>query len=612
MRKLAVVLFALLFVFGTATAAFAGTTWSGTDNNGVPYSGVPAEGEYPGSPFYTAPLPDGDADDNGIGNANMTGLNVNEDDGSAVNDVIKSTNMTGNDKVAGKNQRTHGEYQNNSNSCASCHQTHTAAAKDLLFKGGVYSTCTACHDGTLGFYNVFANGAAASTAGTFGGTLAGNASVHLATGLADSMYVGMAPGGNFMVGPTGTIDDENKAWAQPFDCAACHAPHGSYSDRLLHYNPNNMANTLPSAGGQKQVGVVVYDHVPTLSEIGAAQYVAAYVYKSDLTGMKTVQNWTNGDATINLPDGEKVIVLLKKGPLDADSNYAQDKVSGVAQYTLLRDLTPWLYGYDFNPYPTKVYYTSFKDVDGKGIEGKVDWKTRNPDGTPTVVVDFEKEYGLAYAKGAAAVNAKTADIALTYVVKLGGEVVRKDANGAAYIETVAPTTIAYFGGIPITKINTDIYDEASKGMDGYGVAIGKYCGACHTDYRAQSAGQRKSYTPSGMFSFAFRHTTDNDRYTCLKCHFAHGTDVEILWDAKDYDIRDLQAAGWTEVQAKDYMKDKNPSSALKRYTNMAVCWKCHTDSKASQLKNNTYFWDPASNVPHGAETGIKTDTEYGW
>jgi len=608
-KRLAVLVLALVFVFVSATGAFAGTTWEGTDSQGNSYSGVPQQGEYQGSLHYQDPLPDGDLDDNDIGNANMTGLNADIDDGSSVNDMIKSRNMTMNDGTAGRTQRTHGEYQNNSNSCASCHQTHTAAAKDLLFKGGVYSTCAACHDGTLGFYNVFANGADASTAGTFGGTEAGNASVHLATGLVDGIYVGMAPGGNHMVGPTGSMDDEGEAWKQPFDCAACHAPHGSYSDRLLHYNPNEMANTVPSQGGQKQLDVKVIDGMPTLANVNADGYVAAIVYKADLVGMKTVQNWTNGDATVYLPDGEKVIVLLKKGPLDANADYIQDRVSGVAQFTLLRDLTPWLYGYKFDPYPIKKYFTQFKVGPGNAtaIEYAYDWQTR------TVVSDFEKEYGHAYAKGARVVEAKYADIALCYVVKLAGDVVRKNAAGSMFVENIDFNTVTDFGGIRITRINTDIYDEASKGMDGYGVLIGKYCAACHTDYRALSAGQRKSYTPTGMFSWAFRHTTNNDRYTCLKCHFAHGTDVEVMWDARDYDIRTLVSSGQfaNEAEAKAYMVDKNPSSALKRYTNMAVCWKCHTDSKASQLKNNLYFWDNEV-APHGAETGIQTHDQYGW
>ncbi len=85
--------------------------------------------------------------DNNKANANNTGslIGTNDNPNTSRPAVIKSDGMVNNDGVTGT-QRTHGEYQNNTNSCASCHQTHTAAAKNLLFKDGVYSTCTACHE----------------------------------------------------------------------------------------------------------------------------------------------------------------------------------------------------------------------------------------------------------------------------------------------------------------------------------------------------------------------------------------------------------------------------------------------------------------------------------
>lgn len=596
LKKFGVIIFSSLLVLGIATTAIAGTAGPT----------VPSDGEYMGSPNYApAPPLDGDNQDNSVGNANQTGKNVGTDTGATVNDVIKSRDMVKTDGTGGigTNQRTHGEYQNNTNSCASCHQTHTGATKDLLFKSGVFYTCTACHDGTLGFYNVFGKGAGvmgASTAGTFGGTATGNASIHLADG---SQQIAMAPGGKYQaLGTFPNKDTREKEWIAEFDCAACHAPHGSYSDRLLHYNPNNMANLYAADGGQKVTGAVV-DVLPTVTSTSPT-VVVWRTTKGALAGLKTVQDWTNGNAQAGLENEaatEPIIIVMKKGPLDANSDLVQDKVANVAQNTYLRDLTPWLYGYDFDPYPTKKYYTTLRYADAKAIEKNVDY-----------------EYGFAYVKGQDVATAATMDVGQAYVVKLAGEVVRKDAAGVPFVTSVGFNQVATFGGIAITAINPDIYDEASKGMDGYGVRIGKYCGACHTDYRAKSvdyvhisAGGMGQGT--GIFTKAFRHTTNNDRYTCLKCHYAHGTDVTVMLDSQDNNIATLVSdEGFSTDQAISYLTDKNASSALKRYTNMAVCWKCHTDSKATQLKNNSYFWNNYDTVPHGGSSGKITSSQYGW
>lgn len=537
MRKLSIALFTMLFLFGIATSAFA--AYSGTEPP-----------DTPGAPGYTAPLTSGDYMDNYVGNANNTGKNVEINNGSTVGDVIKSDGMRDNNLVGPKTQRTHGEYQNNTNSCASCHQTHTGASKDLLMKEGVYNTCSACHDGTLGFYNVYATGAMASTAGTFGGDVAGNASVHMADGFIDHS---LAPGGNFA--KTGTLNGD---WAEKFDCASCHAPHGSYSDRLLHYSPNGMGNVSIANKGQKLVAYTVYDVLP------------AYATGPDYVVYKTVSDAAYVNVTQE-PAGTPVIVVMSKQ-------------GGVYK----RDLTPWLYGYDFDPYPNKAYYTAF----GNTLDSK---------GRVKALANIEAEYGLSYAKGADVATATRADVARVYVTKLGGVVTQKDGT----VDDMNMISIANFGGIAITKVNPDIYDEA-----GYGVAIGKYCGACHTDYRAGS-GAEPGKNGTGMYSVAWRHTTNNDRYTCLKCHFAHGTDVSVMKDANDWTVARLIAAGKDPVASNDYIVDKNPSSALKRYTNMAVCWKCHTDSKAAQLKNNTFYWN-TTGVPDGGATGLDTSLEHNW
>lgn len=502
-KKVLVVLFAMLFIFGITTSAYA--AYSGTTDPGTL-----------GAPSYTAPLVTGDSADTGLGNANNTGdkIGVGTDDnlGGNVANVIKSLNMTNINGTAAA-QLTHGSYQSNTNSCASCHQTHTAQAAGLLFKQGVYATCTACHDGTLGFYNVMGetnmSDGSLPTAGTFGGVDGGNPSVHLSDG---TVGHNLAPGGNFNKIGTG-----NGNWTESFDCASCHAPHGSYSDRLLHYSPNGMGAVPIANGGLQIANIAVATSIPA-----------------------------SGSGFVLVVNNASALGLTVTGDPVAARVYDFSKGTW--------DTTPWL--------TSTVLKAGATNIDSKST--KVDFV-------------FGKSYVIDVTAGTLA-GVTTGTIDRAYVVKL---------QNATYPKI----TVANNGtGLPITKINPHVYDET-----GIGVGIGKYCGACHTDYLAKSGNGLQ-----GMYTVAYRHTTDNDSFTCLKCHFAHGTDVDVMKDAMDNTVVSLTPT-IGKPAAIAYMLDKNPSSALKRYTNMAVCWKCHTTSKATQLKNNADYWTGYVNgtVPEG-------------
>jgi predicted CXXCH cytochrome family protein len=512
--------------------------------------------------------------DNGIPNANKTGLNVTVNDGSKVGDVIKSKGLVKNDGTTG-NHRTHGEYQNNTNSCASCHQTHTGASKSLLFKDGVYNTCTACHDGTLGFYNVFEP----SNAGTFGGTHTGNMSVHLADG---SVQIKAAPGGNGAA--------NSGSWVGEFNCASCHSPHGSYSDRLLHYNPNGMGLAKKADGGIGLKGATVNDFasLPTTASVTDSDYIVVKGKASDF-GITAAQ--------INnaVPANTTVVVVMEK--------------SGA---TWVKSKNPWLYGYVYGS--PKNYFTRFYkavtedlakfDTDGKtaiaGQDGKIDAADQQFGQLKSVddgkggkdyiyVADFHDNdlgnseivfgNGFIYSEGTYLDDVKTADVGQAYTVNLDLQLIAKFGDAT--------------NGVPIYKSDSNSLMNGTGEFKGEGVKLNKYCSSCHVDYFA------KSGTATGTFSKAFRHTTDSDSYTCVRCHYAHGTDVTVMMDAHGEKIADLVAGGKTEAEAKAYMLDQNPSSALKRYTNMSVCWGCHTDSKAEQLKNTSSFND--DNDPHGLE-----------
>jgi predicted CXXCH cytochrome family protein len=551
--------------------------------------------------------------DNGIKNANQTGNGVG---GQNVNTgVLKSNDMVDNHGEKGA-QRTHGEYQNNTNSCASCHQTHTAASKSLLFKDGVYSTCTACHDGTLGFYNVFGNGDKASSAGTFGGTHDGNMSVHLADG---AVKMKAAPGGN----PNGT-----GTWDKEFNCASCHSPHGSYSDRLLHYNPNNMAAASPAEGGIKA------DKVEVVSKTSLNAWIAAKFPNKDTdagkaaridpklkyVGVKGLES-DHGLTDSEIPDTDTVIMI-----------YERSVNSSTGVVTFNKTTNPWIYGY-----PTRGssgnnhhYYTRFFTADPATIlnPGPNPSAGTYPTAKADQVIDhydyLDDTAHIKYGKGlvyapASVLDAVTfAEVSRAYVVKLDlmpildpakDEAVGQPGHGVfeegeeLTFGTVKITTVnqraLYLG--ETNKFSTNIKSRwgiATPGTDkvsGWGIAMSGYCASCHTDYLAGSG------SPTGTFDkTSYRHSTTSDSYTCVRCHFAHGTDVEIMTDAhvrnKAQVAKDLVDDPTTEISteqaavlAKDYLLDKGASSALKRFTNMSVCWSCHTSSKAEQLKNTDSY-----------------------
>jgi predicted CXXCH cytochrome family protein len=130
-------------------------------------------------------------------------------------------------------------------------------------------------------------------------------------------------------------------------------------------------------------------------------------------------------------------------------------------------------------------------------------------------------------------------------------------------------------GLKITKSNGPLADPNYK----YKLNYTEFCSACHDDYLQHSGVARKD----GHYT----HTTNSTKQgrSCIGCHYAHGTDITILKDTAGKTIADLQKTvaeggkGWTQAQAMEYMKDiSEKGSSLKRFTNMAVCWACHTSS----------------------------------
>jgi predicted CXXCH cytochrome family protein len=150
--------------------------------------------------------------------------------------------------------KTHGNFQNNTNSCANCHSTHNAEDNMLLMKSGEYELCMSCHNGTMGFYNV----TEASGAGIISSHE--EASMH---NVSSAMVIGEAPG-HFVNKSTDILE-----------CSSCHNPHGSANDRLLNetvmgtsyaYNVTgkvgsshgpSFSKSTPMAAGEKTISLVL-------------------------------------------------------------------------------------------------------------------------------------------------------------------------------------------------------------------------------------------------------------------------------------------------------------------------------------------------------------------
>lgn len=469
-------------------------------------------------------------------------------------------------------QLVHTDFQLNTNSCASCHMTHTAQSRKLLFRNGVFTTCTACHDGTLGFLNVFepADGAAGSmggsvTAGTFNVDKTRNGSVHLANGV---MSISAAPGGNRTAANTTNEWDATamNTWGNEFNCGSCHGPHGSYSIRLLHSNPNNIAlrkklttDNESNSGGLYQVGMD--------ADVITGVYAAPYYAKIKADGF-TGGSWY----------------------------YGYNRTGGVKDYLRL--------------YSTVVADLSTK-VPGTGYNANQSF-TRH-DGINTnfggAYFYFKTEADLD--EFAAAVKADHPAVDITDPIAFLGTL-KIDAGGV--VKVTADAADGYTLGNPEDVYKSDYIDATtysgtySKG-DQY--AYNLFCAACHTDYlmgQARTQGEpgvAEEGAGAGVYSKAFRHTINRGGTStmgvlgsgggmlCVSCHYAHGTDSSFqqLADGTLVDEPNYKSSFSAGVNEYVGANDVNHSSALKRYINMAVCWSCHSSSSATTIKNSQWYWD---------------------
>ncbi|WP_366923036.1 hypothetical protein MFMK1_003524 [Metallumcola ferriviriculae] len=490
-------------------------------------------------------------------------LGTNANRSNLGTDIVEGYNMSQDYKVrrAEGNNFVHGQFKKNTNACASCHMTHIAAGEMLLIQNGIYNTCTACHDGTIGKLNVFdippydAQVEAANFAniggGTFGGMLdkAENASMHRPTGY---LTLTAAPGGNRALdadlNADGINDIETESWLGEFTCSSCHQPHGTYSDRLLVPNPANIERQAV-----------------------------------------TIADWQVIDDTI----GNEVWGAVYNGAL----------IPG-----------PWVYGEQYGKGMTQtVVFEAIYNIDTNVTPMVIDPNKSQAEAGYILPESshLNKQFAINYAEGVAEIRdgyypsepLKIAIVPAMVVIVDRGKFQGDNDLAAAGVYTVdetddqTPAANQYIQGLDgsITR-----WKGANETENGGLNGITWFCAACHTDYYADKFKTEEGGL-EGKYTTAYRHTINRemlpnkaspaeqlfvyeygiyegaaqDVLTCLSCHYAHGTTMQIMRNADD-----------TQADSADV----NPSSAIKRYVNMAVCWKCHAEQHNAELVNTESYY----------------------
>jgi hypothetical protein len=470
-----------------------------------------------------------DKDGSGLVNANQTGYN--------------------NTRKQRTGQKVHGFYTNNTNSCASCHQTHTAADGEyLLFKDGSYSTCSACHDGTTGAYNSFAPATEETPneiSGTFNVQEGHNGSLHDSDG---SIQISAAPGGNHDVDGNST---SKVTWGEEFTCTSCHAAHGNgtSAENNLNLDPMGWAQVEYKADNKDTQNGKLFKNLTIETTVPTAMKTPYILVKKtlvagDISTDKTKYGYLYSRA--GLVAGDKVI-----------QTYRWDGSKYTADYSL------WLRDKGHVNAPFSNADSFFKDASGNDV---------------TKTLNIVWKDGFAYGKA----DTKTSWLAL---------------------ESVSTAQIAIGIDVETTNDIASLFDSANANyVVDSGLQMSKYCSACHTDYLSTTR-----TNDTGTYTTAHRHATAQDRLSCVRCHFAHGSEAQIMKNANDETYYSLTEAiadggkGMTSTAAIDYLKDPNPSSALKRYTGMSVCYACHGQGEQF-LGNPNNVERPVSGQP-GAVRG---------
>ncbi len=516
-------------------------------------------------------------------------------------------------------QLTHTAFQLNTNSCASCHMTHTAVGTNLLIQATTQDTCMACHDGTIGFLNVEAPaavGSAAINAGMGGSVAAGTFNV--LPGRTPSMHdtttnqtISAAPGGL----RTGT---ERGAWTARFTCASCHAPHGSHSIRLLHFNPNNVAVRAVANAVYTTFNTVGYG----VAGGGYRPSVANNIYLNDVTTVTDAAYINPGNPT---------------GTIHTYNLTGAPAAPWVAGYSTSHTLAAigTVAGGRTNQFWTRIYSNLWNPtvVDSTYADPTVDitaanhlnlltrhftinFATGTITQTPAQRATLIARLRLAPFNFTSDAAAETAGLRIDVATGI-----RVRARAAAEFLPGGAVDDLVLGAREVNFIDPASYDA---------LAYNLFCAACHTDYLPTVRASDQLGAGVGRYSQKLRHTinrgastantpmpvrgsntwvaaqpnltgavgTGTNQLMCLSCHFAHGADASMMLLADNTRVSNPAGVAGTPTDPgqNDVSATLGGSSALKRYINQASCWHCHVRSSATPFMNTTYYWNQ---MPHG-------------
>ncbi|MDF2608181.1 MAG: doubled protein, partial [Bacillales bacterium] len=370
-------------------------------------------------------------------------------------------------------------------------------------------------------------------------------------------------------------------WDKIFNCASCHSPHGSYSDRLLHWNPNGMATTSYEVLGNS-IGEAGLLNTPEATTETLLKQVPVETISApaDLTTKAKKFKLFRADVDTHLDNITNAgLKDFKNQVITADYFKTSDYGTTPATITTnvikyIPDLTPWVdenlqYNIDAS-YAVGFFTTTDASatIDNTNV-------SNGKDGSTTV--NYVKAF--AYSSDGVWINNVVAGhVGRAYVVKL--DKIKVATHNVSGVELFVTNNGALVG----EDLETNGSASTRYGLTssaGMGAAMSYFCISCHVDYLSDGESN------GGVYESSYRHKTDFDRTSCVRCHYAHGTDQKVMRDAAERNYKQLEKLG-----EEANLIDVNDSSAIKRYVNMSSCWGCHSSMEDGTFINNDDYDNP--------------------
>lgn len=460
-------------------------------------------------------------------------------------------------------KNVHSNYKNNTDTCASCHATHSAIGVSLLQWSGVSETCMACHDGTVtttydvvgGRFKDYNNPEYYPASGGLFSTDDDDSNVSMHN-VREMVNISAAPGGT-SEGVDAFLRSNNDpdygrdaaiiSWELPFTCASCHNPHGAGGNaRLLQQDPNGVAQRYPLAKAQMY----------TFDENGDRSLWSVY---PDING--------DGDRDIVWKGKDvKAYTLITSYPYINDTKvYRRPKNNSMAPYELITnytiDNTSGVTVFEFNSDPSKnndynLYVDGFPGV-------TVGVKIKN---YLRLGENVEYKYGISAFCAACHEDYNTAT----------RQFFKKSELNSKYFQPYLDQ-FGYFSGSGGRKETLE-GEEATSGnySQAYRHQVGMVWGINTPGLKFE----RDPWNPDEEIT---EKTDGNFIVNCLTCHVAHGVSKDY-WEStlgeRPNNLEDeikFPFGIFSEYQ----LKELAPPSALKRMPNMAVCEACHRKGKES-------------------------------